>query len=111
MSERSFRGADLASGPPARTEVVGGERAALLLHDGSSALDAAGEQVVLGVLPELLQFLARRGLTPRPFQNLTMFQAANEEIKSAYSQQYVSYLLADELRQSSDEFRCGYYAS
>jgi len=35
----------------------------LLLHDGSSALDAAGEPVVLAVLPELLERIAAAGLS------------------------------------------------
>lgn len=40
----------------------------LLMHDGSSSLDPGGEPLVLRVLPELLESLARRGLTPAPFQ-------------------------------------------
>ncbi len=36
----------------------------LLLHDGSSALTADGEPVVLAVLPALLELLAQRGLRP-----------------------------------------------
>lgn len=36
----------------------------LLLHDGHAARDAGGEPVILGVLPELLSLLARRGLQP-----------------------------------------------
>lgn len=36
----------------------------LLLHDGNAARDAAGQPVILEVLPRLLDALAERGLTP-----------------------------------------------
>ncbi|MDO6387575.1 MULTISPECIES: polysaccharide deacetylase family protein [unclassified Uliginosibacterium] len=38
--------------------------AILLLHDGHAARDAAGQPIILGVLPRLLEALAARGLTP-----------------------------------------------
>jgi peptidoglycan/xylan/chitin deacetylase (PgdA/CDA1 family) len=36
----------------------------LLLHDGNAALTAAGQPVILSVLPPLLEALRLRGLTP-----------------------------------------------
>jgi peptidoglycan/xylan/chitin deacetylase (PgdA/CDA1 family) len=36
----------------------------LLLHDGNAARDAAGQPVILTVLPPLLEAIARAGLTP-----------------------------------------------
>ncbi len=62
------RGLDAVSRDPARVlgrltrGLAGGD--ILLLHDGSAARTAAGEPVVLAVLPELLERIAAAGLRP-----------------------------------------------